>query len=178
MMFFAVKCAGDPMQLAGAVRSAVAAVTMDEAASGLATMDEYLSDALGPRRFPLILLTFFGAFALGLAALGVYSVLSCSVAQRTHEIGMRVAIGAQPHDVLSMLLKQGLRLTGIGLGVGLAASLASTRLLASQLYEIGATDPLTFAGVSLLLGALGLLACYIPARRATKVDPIVALRCN
>jgi len=176
MMCFAVKCSGDPMHLAGAVRSAVGAVTADEAISDLGTMDQYLADALGPRRFPLILLTIFGAFALGLAVLGVYSVLSYSVAQRTHEIGVRITIGAQPGDVLRMLLRQGLVLTGIGLGIGLVVSLASTRVLASQLYEVEPTDPVTIAGVSLLLTAGALLACYIPARRATKVDPLVALR--
>lgn len=176
MMCFALKCAGDPMQLAGVVRSEVAAVTADEAVSDLRTMDEYLADALGPRRFPLILLTLFGAFALGLAVLGVYSVLSYSLAQRTHEIGVRMTIGARPRDVVRMLLRQGLALTAIGLGIGMAISLMSTRVLSSHLYEIGVTDPVTFVGVSLLLGTVGLLACYVPARRAAKVDPVVALR--
>ncbi|UCE58628.1 MAG: ABC transporter permease [Phycisphaerales bacterium] len=176
MMCFALKCAGDPMQLAGAVRSEVAAVTADEAVSGLTTLDECLADTLGPRRFPLMLLTLFSTLALGLAALGIYSVLSYSVAQRTHEIGMRMAVGARETDVLRLVLGRGLKLIGIGLGLGLPIAFGLARVLASQLYEIGTGDPTTFIGVSMVLGVVALLACYIPARRATKVDPIVALR--
>ncbi|UCC29776.1 MAG: FtsX-like permease family protein, partial [Phycisphaerales bacterium] len=101
-----------------------------------------------------------------------------TVAERTHEVGVRMALGAQAHDVFRLVIRQGLTLTAIGLVIGLGASVASTRVLSSQLYEIGTMDPLTFIGISILLGAVALLACYIPARRATKVDPMAALRCE
>lgn len=177
-MTFAVRTTVDPSTLIGAVRGEIASVTKDEAAFDFKTMEQYTSEAVGDRRFPMFLLGLFAVLALILAAMGMYATLSYSVAQRTHEIGVRVAIGAQRSDVLRLIVKQGLVLTISGLGIGLLASLALARVLSSQLYEIGAADPVTFAGVSLLLTAVALLACYIPARRATKVDPMVALRCE
>ena len=140
------------------------------------TFQQVYSASLGSRRFNLILIAFFGIVALVLATAGVFGVMAYSVSRRTREIGVRVALGARSRDVLTMILGQGLRTIFIGLLIGLAGSLALTRTMASLLFEVTATDPLTFAAVIALLIVTALLACYIPARRATKVDPIVALR--
>jgi len=134
------------------------------------------SASLGSRRFNVILIGFFGIVALLLATTGVFGVMAYSVSRRTHEIGVRVALGARYRDVLKMILGQGLRTILIGISVGLAGSLAFTRTLESLLFGVTPTDPLTFAAVILLLVAAALLACYIPARRAARVDPTVALR--
>ena len=140
------------------------------------TFSQIYSASLGSRRFNLILISFFGIVALLLASAGVFGVMAYSVSRRTREIGVRVALGARPRDVLTMVLGQGMRTISIGLLIGLAGSLLLTRAMASMLFGIGAADPLTFAGVILLLVAAALLACFIPARRAAKVDPMVALR--
>jgi putative ABC transport system permease protein len=140
------------------------------------TFSEVYSASLGSRRFNLILIGFFGMVALLLATTGVFGVMAYAVSRRTREIGVRVALGARSRDVLTMILGQGLRTIVIGVVVGFAASLALTRTVASLLFGVRATDPATFAAVVLLLAAAGLLACYIPARRATRVDPGVALR--
>jgi predicted permease len=140
------------------------------------TFQQVYSASLGSRRFTLILFTFFGVVALLLATAGVFGVMAYSVSRRTREIGVRVALGARSHDVLTMILRQGMRTIVIGIAIGLAGSLALTRTLSSLLFGITATDPLTFAAVIALLIGTALVACYIPARRATKVDPMVALR--
>ncbi len=140
------------------------------------TFSQVYSASLGTRRFNLILIAFFGTVALLLAVAGVFGVMAYSVSRRTREIGVRVALGATYHDVVAMIVKQGLRTVFIGVAIGLVGSLALTRTLQSLLFGVTATDPLTFAAVVLLLTAVALLACYIPARRATKVDPVVALR--
>jgi putative ABC transport system permease protein len=139
-------------------------------------MDDLLAATAAERRFALILFETFSLVALALAAIGIYGVLSGSVNERTREIGVRLALGAQRRDVLGLILRQGLKLTLSGVGIGLLASWAVTRLLTKLLYSVSATDPSTFGGVALLLTVVALLACYLPARRATKVDPLVALR--
>src|SRR5262249_30704494 len=140
----------------------------------VAMMNELLAASAAERRFALILFETFGLVALALAAAGIYGVLSGSVTERTREIGVRLALGAERRDVLGLILRQGVKLT-LG-GVGLLAAWAVTRLLTKLLYSVSATDPLTFGGVALLLTVVALFACYWPARRATKVDPLVALR--
>ena len=140
------------------------------------TFGQVYSASLGSRRFNLILIAFFGIVALLLATAGVFGVMAYSVSRRTREIGVRVALGARSSDVLTMILNQGMRTIVIGIAIGLVGSLALTRTLSSLLFGVTATDPLTFAAVIALLIATALLACYIPARRATKVDPMVALR--
>jgi putative ABC transport system permease protein len=139
-------------------------------------MEDYLSRSLATQRFAMRLLGFFAAAALFLAALGLYGVISYSVAQRTREIGIRMALGAERSTVLGMVLGQGLRLAGMGAVVGLAASVAVSRLLRNQLFEAGAFDPLVFAGMAAVLIGAALAASYLPARRAVRVDPVVTLR--
>jgi ABC-type antimicrobial peptide transport system permease subunit len=140
------------------------------------TFSQVYSASLGSRKFNVILIGFFGIIALLLATAGVFGVMAYSVSRRTREIGVRVALGAGSGDVLRMVLSQGLRTIFIGVAVGVAGALALTRTVESLLFGVTPTDPLTFASVTLLLVAAALLACFIPARRATKVDPIVALR--
>lgn len=140
------------------------------------TMEQVIQDSTSNRKFTLLLMGLFAAAALFLAAIGLYGVISYAVAARTHEIGIRMALGAEPHDMLSLVLRQGSKLALIGVGIGVAAALALARFLASLLYGVKPADPLTFIAVSLILLGVALLACYIPARRATKVDPVVALR--
>jgi len=140
------------------------------------TFSQVYSASLGSRRFNLILISFFGIVALLLATAGVFGVMAYSVSRRTREIGVRVALGACPRDVLTMVLGQGMRTISIGLAIGLAGSLLLTRAMSSMLFGITAADPVTFGAVVLLLITAALLACYIPARRAAKVDPMVALR--
>jgi putative ABC transport system permease protein len=141
-------------------------------------MEEYLSASVAAPRFNTTLLSIFAAVALVLTIVGLYGVMSYSVAQRTNEIGIRIALGAQGRDVVLMIVKQGLKLILIGLAIGLIGAYASTRLMESLLFGVTAKDPITFAAVATLLAIVALLACYVPAWRATKVDPMEALRCE
>ncbi|MFY9608915.1 MAG: ABC transporter permease [Blastocatellia bacterium] len=171
-----VRAHGSAATLPPAIRQAIWSVDKDQPIVRVAIMDDLLAKSAAERRFALILFETFGLVALALAAIGIYGVLSGSVTERTREIGVRLALGAQRRDVLGMVLKQGIKLTLGGVGIGLLAAWAVTRLLTSLLYSVSATDPSIFGGVALLLLSVALLACYLPARRATKVDPLVALR--
>jgi predicted permease len=171
-----VRTSVEPMSLATSVRNAIWAVDKDQPVADIDTMDHIVSEAIARQRFSMLLLGIFAALALMLAAVGIYGVMSYSVAQRTHEIGIRMALGARPADVLQMTVKQGLKLVSVGMILGLVAAILLTRVLVSLLYGISATDPITFVGISLVLLAVAILASYIPALRATKVDPIIALR--
>jgi putative ABC transport system permease protein len=171
-----VRTQGPPLGLAKAVRAQVSAMDAEQPIYEQTTLEKLIHDSIAERRFTMALLGVFAALALLLAAVGLYAVMSHSVTQRTHEIGVRMALGAQPGEVVSMVLRHGLRLVLVGLVVGLGGALAVTRLLQSQLSGVSPTDPGTFAGVLLVLVAVGLLATYIPARRATRVDPMIALR--
>jgi putative ABC transport system permease protein len=171
-----LRTTGDPLSLVGAARSEVLAVNADQAISNVHTMEELLSNSIAQRRFNMLLLSIFAAIALVLSAVGIYGVMSYSVAQRTHELGVRMALGAQTSHVVALVVKQGMTPALVGVGIGLAASFGLTRILASLLYGVSTTDTLTFSLIALLLASVALLACYLPARRATKVDPMVALR--
>jgi putative ABC transport system permease protein len=176
-MALAVRAA-NPDNLAPAVRGQVKAMDSDLPIINVRTMTEVVSRSVWQPRLYAILFGVFAAVALALASIGVYGVMAYSVSERTREIGVRVALGAQRRDVLKLVMAQGMSLTMIGAGVGLGAALALTRLMRSMLFEVSATDPLTFAALAVLLSVVAMLACYMPARRATKVDPIVALRCE
>lgn len=166
----------DPTSLASAAESQIWAIDRDQPVASLSTMEVAVAENVAEPRFRTALLGLFAGLGLTLTVIGIYGVISYAVSQRTHEIGIRMALGAEPRDVLRHVLWGGLKLTLAGLGIGLIAALALTRLLASLLFEIRATDPVTFAGVTALLVAVAMAACYFPARRATKVDPLVALR--
>jgi putative ABC transport system permease protein len=166
----------DPAALTPAVRDVVRQMDKDQPLYEVRTMGALVSRSMARQRFSTTLIGVFAALALALAAVGIFSVMSYSVAQRRHEIGIRMALGAQSRDILRMVLGRGMTLTLVGVGLGLAASYGLTRLMSSLLFGVSATDPLTFGGVAVLLASVALLACYAPARRATKVDPMVALR--
>ena len=173
-----VRSSIDPMQLANAVRQAVSSVDKDQPVQSIRTMDELAADSVALRRASMVLVATFAWIALLLAALGIYSVMSYAVAQRTQEIGLRMALGAQPSDVLKLVTGEAMLLALMGIGLGLVGAFLLTRFLVSLLYSVQPTDPTTFAAVSMMLTAVALLASYIPAWRATKVDPVEALRCE
>jgi putative ABC transport system permease protein len=175
-MYTVIRTASDPTEMMSAATSEIKAMDPELPVYGVSTMDKRISDSLARRRFSMLLLGVFAALALVLASVGIYGVMSYAVSQRAHEIGIRMALGANRGDVLRLIVGQGAVLAAIGVGLGLAASLALTRLMSSLLYGVSATDPLTFAVISLILTGVALGASFVPARRATKVDPMVALR--
>ncbi|NOT63135.1 MAG: FtsX-like permease family protein, partial [Acidobacteria bacterium] len=171
-----VRAERNPAALASAVEQAIHAIDKDLPVFSVWTMDQLLGNSLAQRRLTLVLLASLATLALLLAAIGIYGVIAYSVRLRTHELGLRMALGAQPRDVLALILKQGLKLTLIGIGLGLVAAFALTRWMASLLFGVPATDVLTFGVIAVTLLLVALVACWIPARRATKVDPMIALR--
>jgi putative ABC transport system permease protein len=177
-MTLVVRTAGEPPALAEAVRREAPALDRNASVFGVSTAEQTLGRTVAQQRFNLILLGLFAVVALLLASVGIYGVLANAVRQRTHEMGVRLALGASPGAVFRLVIRQGMGLAGVGIVSGLGGAFALTRYLESLLYEVRPADPLTFGGVTLLLLGVSLLACWIPARRATKVDPLVALRCD
>ena len=175
-MMLVVRTDGNPLRLAAALRSQVNTLDPDQPIGKISTMAGLISDSVAQPRFYTLLLSLFAGLAAVLAAVGIYGVISYSVSQRTHEIGIRMALGAQRADILKMMVGRGLLLTLLGVALGLGGAFAATRVLSSLLFGVTPTDPATFAAVAAVLAAVALLACYLPARRATKVDPMVALR--
>jgi putative ABC transport system permease protein len=171
-----VRTNADPLKLASAVKSQVLAVDRDQPVYAVQTMERIIDDSVAERRFQMLLLGIFAGAALALAGVGIYGVISYAVTERTREIGIRLALGAQAGDLLRLIIGQGIKLISIGVAIGLLASFGLTRLMKNLLYDVTATDPTTFLLIPLLLAVVALLACYIPARRATKVDPLLALR--
>jgi len=175
-MVFYLRTDGDPLVATGAARDAVRSVDAEQPVARIATLDEVLAGSIAERRGLVLLLTLFAGLALALAAVGIYGVMSDSVSQRTHEIGIRMAIGARAGDVVKLIVRQGAVLTLLGAGLGLAGAVALTRTMASLLFEVPPVDPLTLLAVGAVLAAVAVLACYLPARRATRIDPLAALR--
>jgi predicted permease len=175
-MDIVVRTSGEPRAFATIVRDAIHSVDTTAPLFNVSTLEDALREQLAPRRFQLSLLSLFAALALILSAVGIFGLLQYSITQRTHEIGIRMALGAGPADILRLVLGQGakLALTGIAIGIGIALSVS--RVLASSLYGVTATDPMTFVAVAILLGAVAVIASYLPARRAARLDPLVALR--
>jgi predicted lysophospholipase L1 biosynthesis ABC-type transport system permease subunit len=173
---YVARTSGSPVGLAASIRQAAEKVDSSAVVYDVQPMEEIVARSISTQRLTMLLLSIFSALALVLSAIGIYGVISYLTGQRTHEIGVRVALGASSDDVLRMVLGQGMKMTLIGVAIGIAAAFGLTRLITKMIYGVGATDPLTFAGVAVLLSAVALCACYIPARRAMRVDPIVALR--
>jgi len=175
-MTMVIRSTVEPSSLTSSVRQAVAEVDSIVPVSDIQTMDHIVSESVTQPRFNLFLLGLFSAIALLLSAAGIYGVTAYSVTQRTQELGIRLALGAQVSDVLKMILGQGMTVIAIGLVIGLAAAFGLMRLMRSLLFGVGENDPLTFVAITLVLAGVALLACFIPARRAAKVDPLIALR--
>jgi predicted permease len=175
-MYVVVRSSGNAQQIVPAIRAQLASMDDTLPLARVRTMDELLDESIVQQRFRTWLISGFAALALLLSAIGIYALISYSVSQRTREIGVRVALGAQPSNVLGMVLKEGLKLLLFGLLLGWIGALGATRVMRSLLYSTSATDAVSFVATSIALIVVALLACYIPARRATKVDPMVALR--
>jgi putative ABC transport system permease protein len=176
VMTLTMRTNADPTSLATPIRSQVWDIDKELAVSNITTMQERVATSIAPSRLIMLLLGLFAGLALVLAAVGIYSVIAYGVTQRTREIGIRMALGAQAADVLKLIVGQGMTLALLGVAIGLGLAVALTRFMQGLLYEVDAFDPVTFAAISLLLVGIALAACYIPARRAAKVDPMVALR--
>jgi putative ABC transport system permease protein len=175
-MTILIRTSNDPMALVSATRDEMQKLDPELPMAAVATMDQLLADSFSRARFTMLLLDMFSAVALVLAAVGIYGLIAYSVTQRTQELGIRIALGAQRRDVLRLVLTQGTRVTLLGVAIGVLAALVLSRFLATLLFGVSATDPFTFASVAALMAFVALLACFIPARRATRVDPIIALR--
>jgi ABC-type antimicrobial peptide transport system permease subunit len=173
-----VRAQGEPHALVPGLRQAVGDVSSSMVMYGEQSMQEVIDESLAARRFTRLLLGTFAVLALLLAGIGIYGVVSYSVTQSTHDIGVRMALGASRRAVLGATLKGAMNMAGLGIVIGTAMAFAATRVMKELLFGVSATDPVTFGFVALLLGSVTLLASYVPARRATKVDPIVALRCE
>jgi len=173
-----LRSAANPEALTASLRKEVSAVDKQQPVSEVETMEQVVSNSLHNQRVATGLLALFATLAMLLAAVGIYGMMAYSVSQRTHEIGIRMALGARPEDVLRMVVRQGMILTLAGVVLGLGAALALTRLIAPTLLTVSPTDPAVFLGVAAFLAAIALAASYLPARRATKVDPMIALRCQ
>jgi len=171
-----VRTSGDPMSMANTVVAAVHEIDFDQAVDAVQPLTDYLAVSTAWRRSIAVLLGFFGILALGLAAIGIYGVMSYTVSQRSHEIGIRLALGAHPRQILGLVVGQGVRMSLVGVGIGVIAALGLTQLLSSLLFGVTPRDPLTFGGVALLVVVVALAGSFVPARRAASVDPIVALR--
>src|ERR1700722_2892088 len=169
---------GSLSEILNSVRHTNRLMSSQQMIYGVQTMESLISDSLAARRFAMILLGTFAVLALVLASVGIYGVIAYVVGQRTQEIGIRMALGAQRKDVLGLVLWQGTRLALLGVAIGIAGAFALTRLMTDLLYGVAATDPATFAGLALLLIVVAMAACYLPARRAMRVDPVAALRCE
>jgi len=175
-MWMVVRTGGDPAQMAGAARQAVREVDSSLPAFSITPLADVVSETVADRRFSMLLLGLFALVALFLAAVGLYGVVAYTVTQRTQEIGLRMAIGAEPGQVLRMIIGGGMKLAAIGVAVGIAGALALANLVASMLYGVTPFDPASYAGTAGVLLAVAALACWLPARRAMRVDPLVALR--
>jgi putative ABC transport system permease protein len=171
-----VRTHGDPLSIVGGVRKEVQAIDADQPIAAVKPMTEWVESSVAAPRYRTTLLALFAALAMVLAATGIYGVMSYSVAQRTHEIGVRMALGARRADVLKLVVRQGMLLAIVGVIVGLLGAFALTRVMSSLMFGVTTKDPITFVAVSLLLVGVAFIACFVPARRATKVDPLVALR--
>jgi len=174
--YLVLRTAGDPLNLARAARQQVLAVDADQPVSDIKTMAAVLETTLGQRRLTMLLLGTFAGVALLLALVGIYGAIAYSVAQRTQEVGIRRALGAQQSDILRLMLRRGLTLTLAGVAIGTGAAFALTRVMKAMLFHVSATDPATFAGIAILFLAVAMAASYIPARRAARIDPMDALR--
>jgi putative ABC transport system permease protein len=175
-MNLVVRTTGDPLSIVGAVRNEVRRIDPEQPIAAVKPMTDWVDSSVAQPRYRTTLFALFAALAMILAATGIYGVMSYTVAQRTHEIGVRMALGADRADVLKLVVGQGMVLTLIGVALGLLAAFALTRVMASLLFGVTTTDPVTFAVVAALLTAVAFVACFVPARRATKVDPLIALR--
>jgi len=173
-----LRTAGDPGAVMQQVREGVARIDSRDLVYNVQTMDDVIAGSLAARRLSMMLLGVFAALAMALACIGIYGVIAYVVGQRTHEIGVRIALGAQRGDVFRLVMGEGAKMALIGIAAGIAGALGLTRLMANQLFGVSPHDPMTFAAVAMVLAAIALVACYVPARRAVRVDPMVALRCD
>jgi predicted permease len=173
---YVARTAGTPLGVVSTIRETAERVDRSAVVYGVSPLEDLVARSIATQRLAMMLLSVFSGLALLLSAIGIYGVISYLAGQRTHEIGVRMALGATSRDVLRLVLGEGMRITLAGVGIGIVAALGLTRLITKIIYGVGATDPTTFAGVAILLTGVALLACYIPARRAMRVDPVIALR--